>query len=236
MKLNQPNWKQVRGRNLRITALHWHYALIAVLCLLNLVLAVKLLYAWKRAQAGDAARLREREAEYRVMQLKTRPLRGLDRKIVRAKSDQTAFYEKRFPATYSAVLTELGALAVKNNVLLGRVQYAQGKLDQGAYEIRMDASLTGDYAPIVRFINGLERDKIFFIIDGIALSGQQSGVVSLRMRLTTYLQVEPRSAGAASASNGSAESGPSASPTTVAKVANRASSRAPQEVTPREQR
>lgn len=192
MKLERPSW-----RNVRVTQKHWHFAAIAALCLLNLFLGVRVLLAWNRAHAGDAARLERHEAEYKAMMLKTRPLRGLDKKIVQAKQDQAAFYSQRFPATYSEVATELGALAVKEHVLLTRVQYAQGPLDQGVYQVRMDASLTGDYVPIVRFINGLERDKLFFMINGIALNGQQSGVVSLRMRLTTYLRAQPGATAAA---------------------------------------
>jgi hypothetical protein len=158
---------------------------------LNLVLAVRMIVAWRSAEAGNAARLQQHETEYRTMQLKTRPLRGLDKKIGQAQLDERAFYDKRFPDSYSEVETELGKLAVKNNVLLNRVQYAQGKPNMGVTEVRMDASLSGDYAPVVRFINGLERDKIFFLIDGIALSGQQNGIVSLRMRLQTYLRAGP---------------------------------------------
>ncbi len=184
------NWK-----NVRITARHWHYAVILLLCVVILVLAVRLVYAWQSAQAGSAQNLAQHQTEFRAMQLKTRPLRGLDKKIGQAQVDEQAFYDKRFPATYSAVLTELGKLAVQNNVLLANEQYAQGKPDQGLYQIRMNANVTGDYAPIVRFINGLERDKIFFLIDGIALSGQQSGIVSLRMRLTTYLRAPVNKAG-----------------------------------------
>ena len=52
----------------------------------------------------------------------------------------------------------------------------------------MDASLTGEYRALVQFINALERDRSFFVIDGISLSGQQSGTVNLRLRLTTYLR------------------------------------------------
>jgi type IV pilus assembly protein PilO len=185
MKLTVPNWKRVR-----ITAQHWHYAGVALLCLINLILAARLVYAWKSAEAGNTARLNERQTEYRAMQLKTKPLRGLDKKIAQAQLDEKAFYEKRFPDSYSEVLRVIGALAVKNNVLLNGVQYAQGKPNEGVSEMRMNTSLSGDYAPIVRFINGLERDKIFFLIDTIALSGQQSGVVSLRMVLTTYLRAE----------------------------------------------
>lgn len=192
MKLTRPNWS-----NIRMTAQHWHYGAIMVLLLLNLTLAVRLIVAWNRAKQGDAARIAESQSQYRAMKLKTTPLRGLDKKIKQAKLDQEAFYNKRFPATDSEVLTELGALAVKNNVLLARGQYAHGKPQQGLVELRMEASLSGDYAPIVRFINGLERDKLFFLIDGVALNGQQSGVVSLRMRLTTYLRADTANAGAA---------------------------------------
>ena len=52
----------------------------------------------------------------------------------------------------------------------------------------MDASLSGDYRPLVLFVNSLERDKMFFVITGVTLTGQQSGTVGLRVRLTTYLR------------------------------------------------
>lgn len=183
MKFEQPAWA-----NMRITGRHWHYLLVAVLCAVNLFLAARLAIAWNQARAGDAAQLQQRETSYKAMLLKTKPLRGLDRKIDRASADQQAFYDKRFPDNYSTIATALGALKTKNNVLLNRLQYAQGKEDEGLYEIRMDASLSGDYTSIMQFINGLERDKIFFLINGIALNGQQNGIVSLHMKLTTYLR------------------------------------------------
>src|SRR5665213_1224736 len=185
MNFSLPRWKDIR-----ITTQHWHYAALFLLILLNLVLAVRLVFAWDRAKAGDTAQIEQHQSEYRAMQLKTRPLRGLDKKIQQAKLDQQAFYEKRFPTTDSEVLKELGVLAVKNNTLLARVQYAHGKPNQGLVELQVDGSLSGEYAPIVRFINGLERDRIFFLIRDVALNGQQGGVVSLRMRLTTYLRAD----------------------------------------------
>ncbi len=200
--MNLSGW---RWTNIRITAQHWHYGVLFLLVLLNSFLAVRLVFAWEQAKAGDAVRIEERQSEYRAMQLKTRPLRGLDKKIQQATLDQQAFYEKRFPATDSEVLKELGALAVKNNVLLARGQYAPGKPNQGLFEFRMDVSLSGDYAPIVRFINGLERDKVFFLIKGIALNGQQNGVVSLRMVLSTYLQANAAESGNASAAPAAAD-------------------------------
>ena len=52
----------------------------------------------------------------------------------------------------------------------------------------MDATLSGDYRPLVLFISSLERDKMFFLINGVTLTGQQSGTIGLRLRLTTYLR------------------------------------------------
>lgn len=192
MKLTRPNWS-----NIRITAQHWHYGAIILLLLLNLTLAVRLMFAWNRAKQGDAANIAASQSQYRAMKLKTTPLKGLDKKIDQAKLDQQAFYDKRFPVSTSEVLTELGALAVKNNVLLARDQEAYGKPQQRLVEMQIEATLSGDYAPVVRFINGLERDHIFFTIRGIALNGQQGGVVSLRMVLTTYLRADTANTGAA---------------------------------------
>jgi hypothetical protein len=92
----------------------------------------------------------------------------------------------------------LGRLAAKYNAKLTRVSYAYTPLylngtqstseDPSLTEIRMDASLTGDYKPLVQMINELERDKTFFYISALTLTGQQSGTVSLRLKVTSYLR------------------------------------------------
>ncbi len=38
----------------------------------------------------------------------------------------------------------------------------------------MDASLSGDYRPLMLFINGLERDKMFFLVRGVTLTGSRA--------------------------------------------------------------
>ena len=42
----------------------------------------------------------------------------------------------------------------------------------------------------MNFINGLERDKSFYVINALTLTGQQEGKVNLRLRLTTYLHAK----------------------------------------------
>ena len=40
----------------------------------------------------------------------------------------------------------------------------------------------------MHFINGLERDQTFFVIRAMALTGQQGGMVNLRLRVSTWLR------------------------------------------------
>jgi hypothetical protein len=54
----------------------------------------------------------------------------------------------------------------------------------------MDIALAGEYQRIVKFINALERDRTFFIIDRVNLAEQQGGNVRLELHLETYLRRE----------------------------------------------
>ena len=80
----------------------------------------------------------------------------------------------------------------KAGVKLTRGQYNETSVLEGGIapltEVRVDVSLSGDYRPLVLFINSLERDKVFFLIRSVALVGQQSGTVGVRLGLTTYLR------------------------------------------------
>jgi type IV pilus assembly protein PilO len=175
--------------NLRITPLHLHLAALGLLCVLNLALVTRVVLAWERVRAGDAEQLAQHQSAYQAMVLKTRPLRGLDKKILQARKDQAQFYSRRFPTSYSAIAGELGKLATQDKVLLSRVQYAQGKPQFDLAEVRMDGSLSGDYTSVAHFINDMERDKLFFVVDALALSGQQSGMVNLRIRVSTWMRL-----------------------------------------------
>jgi hypothetical protein len=52
----------------------------------------------------------------------------------------------------------------------------------------MDASISGDYPQIMRFVNALEHDQTFFVIRGMSLAGQQGGQVNLRLLVSSWLR------------------------------------------------
>jgi type IV pilus assembly protein PilO len=176
-----------------LTRLNLYYAGVGALALLNVYLLVHMAFAWRAASGQDANAIAQQTVAMKTAEIAKRPLEGLDEKLAQATKDADKFSERRLPFAYSEVASELGALAKKEGVKLGRVQYAEPVtvLAGGAgalTEVRMDASLVGDYRPLVMFINALERNKTFFLINGVTLSGEQTGTVNLRLRLTTYLR------------------------------------------------
>lgn len=179
-----------RARSL-MTALNLHLAGVAVLGLLVLYLIVHLIFLWQGLSANNADALDQQRVQLIAAQISAKPLRGLDTKLVASTHDANAFYETRLPYANSQVLAEVGALTRKAGVRWTHAQYAytpQLSGNNSLMQMSIDASVSGDYRPIVEFINAVERDKLFFVINGINLTGQQTGQVNLRIRLTTYLR------------------------------------------------
>jgi hypothetical protein len=175
-----------------LTKLNLYYAGAAILALLNIYLLIQIVFTWSAAHSRDEKALEQQRVAMKTAEIAEKPLEGLDGKLTKATEQADGFYHQRLPYAYSQVAGELGVLKNKYNVKLIRIQYAQAPVlasGTGALtEVRMDASLSGDYRQLVLFMNALERDKMFFLIRGVTLTGQQSGTVGLRLALTTYLR------------------------------------------------
>jgi len=128
---------------------------------------------------------------WQQLQLKTRqaePLRGLDKKIPLATQQIDQFYKQRFPIHDSDVAEALGGLAKENGVKIQSFKYKwEDPEPVGLRRVEIEASIQGDYQPLAKFLNGLERDKIFFVVNSVALA-EQNGLV-LQMKLETYQKV-----------------------------------------------
>jgi len=170
-----------------MSVLNLHIAAVSLLAVVNLVLLIQLLLAWNTLRADRPEQLAVQQTELRAAQLQAMPLRNLPQRVKDSQDGAAKFFDTRVAGADSAMLTELGQIAQKTDVRLGRVQYALAPALKDTSEVRIDATVSGDYTPIMRFINSLERDKMFFVINGLTLTGQQGGLVNLRLRVTTYL-------------------------------------------------
>jgi Tfp pilus assembly protein PilO len=120
---------------------------------------------------------------------KALPLRDIDKKIDDARLQVSEFYRTRLPARDSAIPEELGKLAAANGVRFSGIRYASEEAGpEGVRQVQINASLAGDYVKVVKFINALERDETFFIVNSVSLIEQQGGNVRLELHLETYLR------------------------------------------------
>jgi Tfp pilus assembly protein PilO len=168
--------------------LTWHYVVFAVLLVAVIALAVRFGMDWAATNTNSTDALAAKQVQLKALDLQTAPLRGLQKRVQDSRSDVEEFYRKRIPRTYSSIAARIGELALQGPVRLTRVQYSQGPPGSDLTEISLDAGITGSYPQIVRFVNGLERDRTFFVVRAMSLTGQQGGLVNLRLRVSTWLK------------------------------------------------
>jgi hypothetical protein len=168
--------------------LTWHFIAFAVLLVAVIGLSVRFGLDWAATSGSSADALTAKQFQLKALDLQTAPLRGLDKRVEDSRTQMKAFYAKRIPPNYSSIDRQIGELALRGPVRLSRVQYTQNPPGSDLTEISLDAGITGDYPQIMRFVNGLERDQTFFVIRAMSLTGQQGGLVNLRLRVSTWLR------------------------------------------------
>jgi type IV pilus assembly protein PilO len=158
-------------------------ALLAVDIISGLVLLSPLV-------GSERSRREQLDQLWRELQQKTRaaePLRDFDKKIVTARRQIDDFYKNRLPAQDSAIYEELGKVAGQSGVHIGQIRSkAKDTESVGLRPVEIEADFSGGYLQLIRFINALERDSLFFIVDSVQLGGEQGGTVKLQLKLETY--------------------------------------------------
>jgi type IV pilus assembly protein PilO len=160
---------------------------VAVLAMIDIIAIAMLL-----TPLAGSEELRQQQQRQLWLELKTRqsaPWRGLEKKIPLAEHQIEDFYQDRLPSGYSAISMNLDRLASESGVRMSAEKYAQKDASlSGLERVEVEAELSGDYLQLVRFINALERSRLFFIVNGVELGGEQNGIVRLQIKLETYLR------------------------------------------------
>jgi len=139
--------------------------------------------------ASRQTQLNQLFAEYRKKTRDVEPLRGMDKKMDLAKTQIGDFYKVRFAARDSDLTTELGKLAAENGIHILNAKYKEEEPEaSGIVPVAIEGSFAGDYLQLVRFINTVERSKMFFTVDGVDLAGEGKGPVHLQIAMHSYLR------------------------------------------------
>jgi type IV pilus assembly protein PilO len=117
------------------------------------------------------------------------PLRGMDKKVDIAKQQIGEFYKERFATRDSDIAEGLGKLAQENGVQIVQARYKQEDAESsGVVPVAIEGDFSADYLQLVRFINALERSKLFYMVDSISLVGERVGPIRLQVKLHSYLR------------------------------------------------
>jgi Tfp pilus assembly protein PilO len=116
------------------------------------------------------------------------PMRGLTAEMKATRDAIGVFYSHRIPTGYSQITSAVGIVASKSGVQVSQIQYSQGSPGLDLTEISLEVGVRGSYQQIMQFINGVERDQLFFVIRALAFTGEQGGPVNLRIRISTWIR------------------------------------------------
>jgi type IV pilus assembly protein PilO len=165
------------------------YVIVGVLLAVDLAAAAVLLTP---ILATGTARQQEFDSVRRQVKQKMQivvPPEQVQTRVEEARKPIDSFYKDRLAGGASALSAELGKLASASGVRLNAARYTEMDPDlPGLTHVRLDASISGDYLSAVKFINAVERDKMFFIMDNVGLAEQQGGNVRLAVTMETYLK------------------------------------------------
>ena len=92
---------------------------------------------------------------------------------------------------YSAVSDELAEIAKSSGVQVSSLGFNSKDIPgKNLLEIGLEATVSGDYKGVVRFLNGLQQSKNYYIVDGLTLAsgggGDAPGALRVALHLRSY--------------------------------------------------
>jgi type IV pilus assembly protein PilO len=167
-------------------------AVMAGVDLLALIVYISPLVGSAAVRRQEINRL---QAELTTKTKQVAPLKDLPQKVQIASKQISDFYNRRIPAQNSQIYSELGKLTAASGVTIEGIKYKQ-KDEAADKQVRagklvpaeLDIDVAGHYTALAHFMNAIERDDMFFIINSVTIGGEPQGPVKLNMKVDTYLK------------------------------------------------
>ena len=161
---------------------------LAFLLVIDAAAIVVLLSPLAKSREAREADLRRAQTQFKDREREIGPSRGMEQKIASATGNIASFYEQRLPAQYSQIDASIGKAAEQSGVQLMNVNFkADKKTVDDLERVNITLAISGPYVNEVKFINSLERDHVFFVINSVSLAGTANGV-QLQVNAETYFK------------------------------------------------
>jgi Tfp pilus assembly protein PilO len=155
-------------------------------------------YSWRLSSAPRTPR-QQLSAEAQQLELLRADIRRAEQikqNLPATKDDCDKFERALRPEStgYSAVTAEIGAVAAKSSLHVDDLAFKQKSIPNRNIDVvDMDLTVNGDYASVVRFINGLQRSESVYEVDGLAVTGDlqnksSNAAVRVLLHMRTYFR------------------------------------------------
>ena len=180
MKWNWPAWKIAAA------------ALVAVLLLADCGLGFFLWQTSREAPEELAANRDRLAAEARLLAADVARGQKIRSSLSQVGKDCDNFYQTSFlsgGSVYSAIDSDIAEIAAKTGVKTSGFTFKRTDIkDRGVAELAIDTAVDGDYSSLLKFINGIERSKNFYFLNGLQLGSAGPGGIRLQIELHTYFR------------------------------------------------
>jgi Tfp pilus assembly protein PilO len=174
----------------------------AILIALVILIAVDIAlgtYSWNLASARSAQQSLDLLTLNRdLLKKDIARAEAISRRIPAIQEDCDAFESSLLPEStgYSTVTAELSSLAAKSGLQLDNRAFRPKEVTgHKLTEVQVEANVTGSYAGVVRFLNGLQRSPNVYAVEGLAArSDPQAQGPKGELRVTLHLKTYFRAA------------------------------------------
>ncbi|HEY6903719.1 MAG TPA: GspMb/PilO family protein [Candidatus Acidoferrales bacterium] len=170
----------------------WIRVALAVPLVLDLGLAV---YLWQVGHANPReirTQVARETAEAKLLRADVDRGERIRASLPLAGKDADSFYQQSFldaSTGYSRIEADLGAIAAQAGVRTSGFSFKQKETKEaGVTQISVTTGLEADYPAVIRFINGIERSKNFYLLDQMQLKSVSTGGLSLQLELHAFLR------------------------------------------------
>jgi Tfp pilus assembly protein PilO len=168
---------------------------VILLVLADVTLAA---YSWQLA-SGPRAPGEELAAQAKLRDLLKQSIDKAQKirdDIPAIQKDCDHFEQSLSPASsgYSAVRSELGAVARKSGIQLDDLSFKQTEIaNRGMTEVAIDVTVNGNYKNVIGFLNGLQRSPNLYEVDGLTLASENANqasanIIKVALHLKTYFR------------------------------------------------
>ncbi len=188
------SFKAVRFSNLRGDPRFVARLVLGALLFANIAAALFVFRPWGGSREEVEQRLSELQAQVQQRQATLARLRSLVSKVETARQAGDSFLDEHFTdrqTAYSTLLEEMGRAAKEAGIQPREHAFAfepvEGSDTLGTLTI--NANYQGSYADLIQFVNRLDRSQRLLIVESLTATPQQSsGVLSVNMKLTTFVR------------------------------------------------